>query len=284
VISRRFSRLPAILLGVAVATQGAFACAAAPEWWTLRGVLNLAHSADDYGVLNQGQLKQFATHARNELEYQLPGGAGANVNLLIESWLNPPGPPAPQPDGYAAVNIGQLKNAAKVFYDRFAEINYREVPLYGLPALQTYPWSPVTADDNDFALATIGQAKFLFSFDPGTDVDGDYIASGWEAAFGMNPRDPSDALGDLDHDGLSNADEYFSGTNPTNSDSDGDGMRDGWEHAFGLDPLTANNPNADPDGDGLSNFAESQVWRNPNAGAVAGTVTSVDLRVFTTLR
>ncbi len=260
------------------------ACAAGPEWWALRGAVITTNTADDYAVLNQGQLKQFAMQARNELDYQLPGGAGAAVGALIDGWLNPPGPPAPQPDGYASVNIGQLKNVAKLFYDRFAQINYREVPLFGLPASQTYPWSPATTDDDDYRLANIGQAKFLFSFDPGADVDGDFIASGWEAAYGMYPRDPSDANGDIDLDGLSNADEYFTGTIPNNPDTDGDGMRDGWEVQFALDPLAANDSNADPDQDGLTNLQESLVWRNPNAGAVSGTPVTVALQVFTPLR
>jgi hypothetical protein len=274
----------AALLGAGLIAQGLMAQAAAPEWWTLRGALNASATPDDYAVLNQGQLKQLAFQARNELNYQLPGGAGTAVNALIDAWLTPPGLPAPQPDGYASVNIGQLKNVAKLFYDRFAQINYREVPLYGLPAGQTYPWSPATTDDSDYSLASIGQAKFLFSFDPGADMDGDYVASGWEAAYGLNPRDPSDATGDLDNDGLRNADEYFADTVPTNWDTDSDGMRDGWEAAFGLDPRTASNPNLDSDGDGLTNLVESQVWRNPNAGAIAGTNATVALQVFTPLR
>ncbi len=280
----RLLNLTPALVAVCLLAHGPRACAAGPEWWALRGAVNPAIAADDYAVLNHGQLKQLAAKAYDELEYQLPGGAGPLLTALIAEWYLPPGSAAPQPDGYASVNIGQLKNLAKLFYDRFAQINYREVPLFGLPAGQPYPWSTGTADDDDFALATIGQAKLLFSFEPGGDPDGDYLASGWEAAYGLNPREPSDANGDLDNDGLSNRDEYFAGTDPTNSDTDGDGMRDGWEHFFGLNPLSVDDPNADPDQDGLSNLTESQVWRSPNAGAIAGTVSTVALEVFTPLR
>ena len=53
--------------------------AAAPEWWTTRGVLIPNKEADDYAVANQGQLKYMAIKAYEELEAALPGGAGPAV-------------------------------------------------------------------------------------------------------------------------------------------------------------------------------------------------------------
>ena len=45
--------------------------------------------------------------------------------------------------------------------------------------------------------------------------------------YGLNPRDPSDANGDLDNDGLKNKDEFIKKTDPKDPDTDKDGIRDG---------------------------------------------------------
>ena len=46
------------------------------------------------------------------------------------------------------------------------------------------------------------------------DSDGDGIPDSWEIAYGINPFDAGDAVDDLDADGISNRDEYISGSNP----------------------------------------------------------------------
>jgi hypothetical protein len=54
--------------------------AATPDWWAARGVLkrdpttNQLAPANDYAVINQGQLKRFAAAAAMELNVRLPGG------------------------------------------------------------------------------------------------------------------------------------------------------------------------------------------------------------------
>ena len=52
---------------------------------------------------------------------------------------------------------------------------------------------------------------------------------------------------DTDSDGMNDAHEFATGTDPLNSDSDNDGMEDGWEIEHGLNPL-----DADSDGDGYA--------------------------------
>jgi hypothetical protein len=47
----------------------------------------------------------------------------------------------------------------------------------------------------------------------------------------------SEAAGDVDGDGLDNADEYAFGTGPLDPDSDDDGFTDGQEVSAGSDPL-----------------------------------------------
>jgi hypothetical protein len=69
---------------------------------------------------------------------------------------------------------------------------------------------------------------------------------------------------DPDQDGLSNAEEYKRGTNPTNSDSDVDGMLDGWEVKYGLNPLSAADATEDKDGDGYLNIYEAVHGSNPS--------------------
>ncbi len=46
------------------------------------------------------------------------------------------------------------------------------------------------------------------------DSDGDGIPDSVETAWGLNPRDPTDAEGDMDKDGFTNLEEYQAGTDP----------------------------------------------------------------------
>ena len=89
--------------------------------------------------------------------------------------------------------------------------------------------------------------------------------------------------GDLDGDGLSNADEVLDfGTDPAVADTDGDGMPDGWEVRFGLNPRF-NDSAGDPDGDGMSNVQEYNSGRNPSKGIVPDDGTHVELKLLTPL-
>jgi len=70
------------------------------------------------------------------------------------------------------------------------------------------------------------------------DADGDGMPDAWEATFGLDPDDPSDAALDTDADGLSNLQEYLAGTYPVSADSDGDGLLDAWEITHEINPLS----------------------------------------------
>src|SRR5882757_1067597 len=101
-----------VLAGLAVASP--------PAWWAQRGVTT-SSTANDYAAANIGQLKHIAKQAYLEMEARLPGGAGPEVTALIDSWAQPPATGVVRND-FAAVNHGQLKSVAKLFYDRLAQV------------------------------------------------------------------------------------------------------------------------------------------------------------------
>ena len=51
-----------------------------------------------------------------------------------------------------------------------------------------------------------------------TDDDNDGMSDVWEDAYGLNPKDASDATADPDGDGIKNIDEYKGGTSPKHND------------------------------------------------------------------
>ncbi len=143
--------------------------AAGPQWWIDRGVIDSSATPNNYGPVNLGQLKAMATAAYDEMEQDLPGGAGADVTTLVKSWyqLELDGSfhlvggkrvplTGPTTDNFAAANLGQMKAVAKPFYDQLMAIGYSD----------QYPWNGSDADAPDnFALANIGQLKNVFNFD-----------------------------------------------------------------------------------------------------------------------
>ncbi|MDA3959203.1 MAG: hypothetical protein PF961_00305 [Planctomycetota bacterium] len=70
-------------------------------------------------------------------------------------------------------------------------------------------------------------ASARIPFDSFLDVDQDKMQDDWERSYGLNPRDASDAHGDVDGDGSTNFAEYARRTNPLISDTDQDGILDG---------------------------------------------------------
>ncbi len=99
--------------------------------------------------------------------------------------------------------------------------------------------------------------------DPGTGAAPAPVAVGpvgtpAPAAFAIDAGTPVDAV-DTDHDGLTDAFEKASGTDPLNADTDNDGLTDGFEvSASHTDPNVA-----DTDHDGLSDSFEATLGTDP---------------------
>ena len=73
----------------------------------------------------------------------------------------------------------------------------------------------VAAVDASGLSSTNAPAIRLFAGGGGVDTDGDGMPDDWESRYGLSPINPSDNSGDLDHDGLSNLQEYLAGSDPT---------------------------------------------------------------------
>ena len=180
-----------------------------PQWWVDRGVVSTnSATTNDYAVANQGQLKWFATNAYLELEANLTGGAGSNVESFVQSLSST--------NNYYPVNLGQLKYAAGLYFDRLIEEG----------VTNSYPWTTNTADDVDYAPVNLGQLKVAFDFDVSGgsgDTDGDGLLNSVETDTGVyvSPEDtgsdPNKA--DTDEDGIDDGDEVDARTDPNNADT-----------------------------------------------------------------
>ncbi|MCA9915184.1 MAG: hypothetical protein KC496_17635, partial [Anaerolineae bacterium] len=96
-----------------------------------------------------------------------------------------------------------------------------------------------------------------------TDSDGDCLPDSFESGMGLSATNPDsdgdgiwDGAEDPDDDGLTNYEEYYYQTLPTENDSDMDGLSDGAEvKTYGTEPM-----NPDTDADGLTDGAEVNMY------------------------
>ncbi len=140
---------------------------------------------------------------------KVQGVSSADYSTLLV--FNDTAVPSPR-DDFAALNQGQLKTVAKLYYDWLKEANYQGIPL---STGQTYPWTATDTDDNSFSLVNIGQLKRVFSFrfdaPVATDADADGLSDAEEIAFGTSglPVAP-----DYDEDGTPDGSDAYP-TDPT---------------------------------------------------------------------
>jgi hypothetical protein len=178
--------------------------AGGPSWWTTQGVISTSGTARDYAAANQGQLKNIALKAIEELNANLPGGAGDYLNNSLLPELRRQNA---NTNDYGALNIGQLKTIAKPFYDRLNEVYYSE----------QYPWlTAANANRNDYAIANIGQVKNLFAFDISLDEDGNGLPDWWETYY-LGCAGETAASDTFRYDGLTVLEAYWGGFFPFDS-------------------------------------------------------------------
>lgn len=127
----------------------------------------------------------------------------------------------------------------------------------------------VTGVIDDFAVYSVGlTAQDVMDVYDGTktpleieDVDMDGLPDSWEYANFPADLTQLSGTGNLDADGLTDAEEYALGTDPNDVDTDDDGLNDEVENGSGLWVSTTNtgtNPLvADTDGDGLLDGVEN---------------------------
>lgn len=148
----------------------------APAWWNDWQVLDPTLPKDDYSAVNVGQLKNIAAKAAAAMNASLPGGAGGEVNGLIEDWDE-----ALQDqttgDDYAGVNAGMLKFVASKFYLRMQQAHAADPA--GHPAAYAFPWHGLSIPEGS---TTAGSTTIAFpsttGISPGMPVSGPGVSPG----------------------------------------------------------------------------------------------------------
>ena len=289
-MKRRMIRTLAVV-AVLTSVGAAFAVEPAyyPRWWVDRDLKVIdADPVKDFAGAQRGQAKWIARCAVAEFDAMLVGVGGAGPLLRdLDQCL-------PVMNNSAPLNLGQLKNLAKPFYDRLQQladsvpqiIDVRPPEVTGQP----YPWTDDPTDDENYARALIGQVKYAFSFNFDRDSDG--LPDWWEKQIvdadpgdGITAKEQVNPQDDFDGDGANNLAEYADGTRPTKDpdDIDGDGFLDLWENTqFGsTSEKDENDLFLDPDSDDLSNLVECWLDFNPNTAALPAGAGVLSLVVFT---
>jgi Chitobiase/beta-hexosaminidase C-terminal domain len=136
-------------------TQGAVV---AEQVVTNDGVVSTNYITNDYAIVVQGQLKQFTARAVDELNSNLTGGAGTNLNNLVHGWAedyatNGYNATNREPSDYTAMTASQLKYVGNMVWTRLVAGGYTNA----LPA-----W--LDTNSSDTQMANLGQLKQVFDF------------------------------------------------------------------------------------------------------------------------
>ena len=129
--------------------------------------------------------------------------------------------------GGTPTSTGISTNAAD-FYKRAAYYNWNFVYNDGSYGVHNAKYAAA------ILRASINNLKQGF-----VDANNNGIPDSWEMANFGNLTSVT-ATSDHDHDGLTDIQEYYLGTNPNSADTDGDGFSDYTEVLAGTDPLNAN--------------------------------------------
>lgn len=140
-----------------------------PSWWSNYDIIFDNDIGDNHSPANIGQLKNFALQSKRYFDAELEGGAGVAINQLVSGYFDSSTNlqiKSSDTDNFTILNQGQLKNIARLFYDRLHEEGITVTQMQtNDPALNWhYPWSSSTTDDENYAPVTLGQLKYVFSF------------------------------------------------------------------------------------------------------------------------
>ncbi len=183
----------------------------APQVVTNDGVVTTNYVPNPYAVVTQGQLKQFTVRAVDELNGNLPGGAGTNLNSMVSNWASDYATHGYnsdniKPSDYTAMNVGQLKYIGNKVWSQLVAAGYTN-------AVPTWLQRNINSDNS---VANLGQLKEVFDFDLST-------------FGGSNSSGVSFYAWELEYLGAT-------GNNPNSLDPSGDGLtlRQAWEQ--GINP------------------------------------------------
>lgn len=174
------------------------------------------------------------------------------------SWTN--SPPNTGSDVWVDVWFGTDPNPSNGSLVVDADVDGQNVTTVEVTAsgAGTYYWRVDSYLDGSATGTPVASNVYVFhvidSDNDGLPDDYEMIHSG--AGTGLNPMDDLENGGS--GDGLTNAEEYFYGTDPTDPDTDGDNLQDGPEINGTADNRPATNPLLpDTDGDGLNDDVET---------------------------
>ena len=145
-----------------------------PTWWRDPATRILDPNAvdrRDFAIANQGQVKHIARMAALAIQAAKQSNSSIFItNNQVQGLLdftNDPTKGFTTTNNYVACNHGQLKFIAKQFYSIFTNVAMPDAGvLFPTNGQTTFPWSPQTSDDVNYAPVNIGQVKAFFGFDP----------------------------------------------------------------------------------------------------------------------
>lgn len=158
-----------------------------PQWWGTRGALTDATPTNDYAPANAGQLKHMAWQAYYELQTGVTNGACDAVSNRV-SELEPGG-------DFSPVNIGQLKYVAQPFYALLvAAGTFGDYPWAGAPVTNGYAPVNVGQLKNTFNFEVPEWPDFLLILPPditiSCDEDRGPSVTGQATAYDMRTNIP----------------------------------------------------------------------------------------------
>lgn len=252
-----------------------------PDWWEQRyGLDRLTNEAsadmDGDGIVNLAEFHEGRSPIFNETITEVASLPAAFTLDTSQRPLDSDGDGLP--DAWeTAHSLDPFVNDADADADGDGRTNQEEYNAGTDPLIDDWR-GPTSAISAIFLTDTGG-----FDGPRTRDTDGDGMPDWWEIQYGLD-KDVSDAIADADADGISNLDEFNSGSNPTvqdrpaiigisgvflvdtggrSFDTDADGIPDWWEKLYFNDPRAAD-PLADTDGDSQLNGAEFAAGSNPH--------------------